>query len=73
MQAWQVQKQNIDKIDGLVQERHNSTANALELRLSVTKPSIYWTNKISIVSTLADPTHYHRSVLFSRLSIFQAV
>ena len=28
-------------LDGLVQERRNSTANALELRLSCTKPSIY--------------------------------
>ena len=31
-------------IDGLVQERRNSSANALELRLSCTNPSIsYWT------------------------------
>ena len=29
-------------IDGLVQERRNSTANALELRLSCTNPSISW-------------------------------
>ena len=28
-----------DKISGLVQERHNSIANALELRLSCTNPS----------------------------------
>ena len=28
-------------IDGLVQERHNSIANALEMRLSCTNPSIY--------------------------------
>ena len=28
-------------IDGLVQERRNSIANALELRLSCTNPSIY--------------------------------
>ena len=28
-------------IDGLVQERHNSIANALELRLSCTNPSIW--------------------------------
>ena len=35
-------------IDGLVQERRNSIANALELRLSCTNPSIWphiiWTN-----------------------------
>ena len=35
-----------EHIDGLVQERRNSTANTLELRLSCTKPSIclmwYW-------------------------------
>ena len=30
----------LDNIDGLVQERHNSINNALELRLSHTKPSI---------------------------------
>ena len=29
-------------LDGLVQERHNSIANALELRLSCTKPPICW-------------------------------
>ena len=29
-------------IDGLVQERRNSTANALELRLSCTNPSIWY-------------------------------
>ena len=29
-------------IDGLVQERRNSIANALELRLSYTHPSIWW-------------------------------
>ena len=34
----------IQHIDGLVQERRNSIANALELRLSWTNPSIqYWT------------------------------
>ena len=30
------------QIDGLVQERRNSIANALELRLSCTKPSKWW-------------------------------
>ena len=30
-----------NNIDGLVQERHNSIANALELRLSCTNPLIY--------------------------------
>ena len=30
-----------DYFDGLVQERRNSIANALELRLSCTNPSIY--------------------------------
>ena len=33
-------KMALPNIDGLVQERHNSIANALELRLSCTKPSI---------------------------------
>ena len=32
-----------DYIDGLVQERRNSIANALELRLSCTNPTIYGT------------------------------
>ena len=46
-------------IEGLVQERRNSIANALELRLSWTKPSIWWTptwfvneNKISTKSSI---------------------
>ena len=30
-----------DHLDGLVQERRNSIANALELRLFCTKPSIW--------------------------------
>ena len=29
-------------IDEVVQERRNSSASAMELRLSCTKPSIYW-------------------------------
>ena len=33
-----------DYLDGLVQERHNSTANALQLRLSCSNPSIWWIN-----------------------------
>ena len=32
--------QGIDHVDGLVQERHNSIANALKLRLSCTNPSM---------------------------------
>ena len=32
---------NIVHVDGLVQERRNSIANALELRLSYTNPSVY--------------------------------
>ena len=31
-----------NKIDGLVQEKRNSIANALELRLSYTNPSKWW-------------------------------
>ena len=33
-------------VDGLMQERHNSIANALELRLSCTNPSIYGFNPV---------------------------
>ena len=43
---WQVsdwQLNNQEHINGLVQERRNSIANAMELRLSCTNPSIsYW-------------------------------
>ena len=35
-------------IDGLVQERHNSIANALELRLSCTNPSIWTCQKCGL-------------------------
>ena len=38
----------IANIDGLVQERRNSIANALELRLSCTNPSIWYDNTSSI-------------------------
>ena len=34
-------KKQIENIDGLVQERRNSIANALELRLSCTNPSTF--------------------------------
>ena len=37
------------KIDGLVQERRNSIANALELRLSCTNPSRFYNMDISKV------------------------
>ena len=40
-------------IDGFVRERGNSIANALELRLSCTNPSIW-----SMVTGLVSPTHY---------------
>ena len=33
-------RQSHDRFDGLMQERRNSIANALELRLSCTNPSI---------------------------------
>ena len=45
-------------IDGLVQERRASTANALELRLSCTNPSIcYWSILVdftNIIQVLLD-------------------
>ena len=41
---------NIDAyIDGLVQERRNSIATALELRLSCTNPSIYAWEALSVL------------------------
>ena len=36
-----ISSHGVDDIDGSVQERHNSIANALELCLSCTNPSIY--------------------------------
>ena len=39
-------------IDGLVQERRNSIANALELRLSVTNPSIFEYLDLKWVATI---------------------
>ena len=38
-------------IDGLVQERRNSTANALELRLSCTNPSIWGIPNVQMVGS----------------------
>ena len=40
--ALYIQLYQWDNIDGLVQERRNSIANALELRLSYTNPSIWY-------------------------------
>ena len=40
----------ISYMDGLVQERCNSIANALEFGLSCTKPSIYANGSASLVS-----------------------
>ena len=37
---WTVKDGDIYHIEGLVQERHNSSALAMELRLSCTNPSI---------------------------------
>ena len=45
-------------IDGLVQERRNSIANALELRLSCTNPSIYRRHQDSNVN-LPQGRHFH--------------
>ena len=39
----QFNRKAVGHFDGLVQERRNSIANALELRLSCTNPSIYYT------------------------------
>ena len=40
-------------IDGLVQERHNSIANALELRLSFTDPLIYLYQETSLYPSVS--------------------
>ena len=39
---------DLDHYDGLVQERHNSSALAMELRLSCTYPSIYGENDMTV-------------------------
>ena len=44
---------HVQYIDGLVQERRNSSANALELHLSCTNPSTLWLAPQSIFN-LAD-------------------
>ena len=44
------EKRYILYIDGLVQERRNSIANALELRLPCTNPSISFGNKNNLVN-----------------------
>ena len=41
LHQWWSRSTTIPYIDGLVQERHNSIANAMELRLSCTNPLIY--------------------------------
>ena len=46
------------RIDGLVQEGHNSIANALELRLSCTNPSIWW-KFYSYTAVLYAVLHYN--------------
>ena len=40
LKSWNWVVSHVDIIDGLMQERRNSIANALELRLSCTNPSI---------------------------------
>ena len=47
----------VDYTNGLVQERHNSIANALELRLSCTKPSISWDSKLHQRPMSLDEAH----------------
>ena len=42
-------------IDGLVQERHNFIANALELRLSCTNPSIFAATSLAFLMMM--PCH----------------
>ena len=46
----------LHNIDGLAQERRNSTALAMELRLSRTNPSIWWDNiTTKIYNNESDP------------------
>ena len=41
-QRWEIVSISLHHFDGLMQERRNSIANALELRLSYTNPLILW-------------------------------
>ena len=52
-------KGQLGHFDGLVQERRNSIVNALELRVSCTNPSIYWscgieTHRLSAVDVMVN-------------------
>ena len=51
-------------IDGLVQERCNSIANALELRLSCTKPTICDDNMFDAILLSDNLQHFHQIVFF---------
>ena len=53
------------KIDGLVQERRNSIANALRLRLSCTTPSKYFGNQQMIVALHIYPVQRYKTTAFS--------
>ena len=58
-------------IDGLVQERRNSIANALELRLPCTNVSIWWILKQYTMNSLRPG--YATTCQLSMLSLVQAV
>ena len=58
-------KYAFDHVDGLVQGRRNSITNALELRLSYTNPSMFWTRENSSVITYHyNPQHTPAHVYF---------
>ena len=50
-------------IDGLVQERRSSIANAMELRLSYTNPLIFELNQMSSGSTPINHSHNSQAVI----------
>ena len=69
----------LEYINGLVQERRNSSANALELRLSCTNLSILcmfkineWWSSNHLTYTMGIPIHWNRNVIILTASTSQA-
>ena len=64
------QRQKQAHIDGLVQDCSNSTANALELLQSCTKPSIWWNRSLNallhykLVTPKPCKNHHHKTIDF---------
>ena len=51
------------RFDGLVQQRHNSSANALELRLSCTNPSVCLLPQQSSLASYDNTLYNHHNII----------